>query len=143
MNVLDRFDSFYKELTASSTSKLSSIYSDDVVLQDPVGTHRGLSEVTAYFNHLLSSAQTCSFTIHRLESPSESQSEYIAYAVWTMELLLNERSSPLLLEGMSQLKVVNDRITYHRDYYDLGEMVYEHIPVLGWLIKKIKQRLQP
>ncbi len=29
----------------------------------------------------------------------------------------------------------------HKDYYDLGEMVYEHVPILGFIIRKIKGKL--
>ncbi|MBM3418431.1 MAG: transcriptional regulator [Bacteroidetes bacterium] len=30
---------------------------------------------------------------------------------------------------------------YHRDYFDLGEMVYEQIPVFGKIIKTMKSRM--
>ncbi len=42
---------------------------------------------------------------------------------------------------MAQLGVSDDSIIYHKDYYDLGEMVYEHVPILGFVIKKIKGKL--
>ncbi|HBN88343.1 MAG TPA: nuclear transport factor 2 family protein, partial [Rheinheimera sp.] len=35
----------------------------------------------------------------------------------------------------------NELITYHRDYYDLTEMVYQHLPIIGWLTAKVKQRM--
>ena len=31
---------------------------------------------------------------------------------------------------------------FHRDYFDLGEMVYERLPGVGWVIKKVKNRLK-
>ena len=34
-----------------------------------------------------------------------------------------------------------ERINYHRDYYDLGEMLYEHIPLYGWFTRQLKTRL--
>ena len=33
-----------------------------------------------------------------------------------------------------------ERIVYHRDYFDAGALVYEHIPLMGraiWLLKKV------
>jgi hypothetical protein len=33
------------------------------------------------------------------------------------------------------------KICYHRDYYDLGALLYERIPILGSLIRSIKARL--
>ena len=43
------------------------------------------------------------------------------------------------VEGASFLKVRNNRIYYHRDYFDLGAFVYENVPMLGSIIKRIKQ----
>ena len=52
---------------------------------------------------------------------------------------------PLLLiafivyEGVSKLEF-NEKIYKHQDFYDLGAMLYEHIPVLGSLVKIIKTK---
>jgi hypothetical protein len=35
----------------------------------------------------------------------------------------------------------NGRVFHHRDYFDLGAMVYEQIPLLGRAINSIKRRL--
>ena len=42
--------------------------------------------------------------------------------------------------GISHIRY-DDLIFYHRDYYDLGEMLYEHIPAYGWITRKLKARL--
>ena len=33
------------------------------------------------------------------------------------------------------------KLTYHEDIYDLGEMLYEHVPLMGTIIKWLKRRL--
>jgi len=38
---------------------------------------------------------------------------------------------------MSHLKFADGKVISHRDYFDLGEMLYEHIPLLGGVIKSI------
>ncbi|WHI49643.1 hypothetical protein P3339_14310 [Microbulbifer sp. MLAF003] len=35
----------------------------------------------------------------------------------------------------------SDKVFYHEDFYDMGAMVYEQVPLLGSLIRKIKSRL--
>jgi hypothetical protein len=32
-------------------------------------------------------------------------------------------------------------VYYHRDYYDAGSMLYEHIPLMGYAIRKIKKKV--
>jgi len=46
-----------------------------------------------------------------------------------------------IMSTIDALVSKDDIIVYHKDYYDLGEMVYEHIPLLGFFVKKIKKRL--
>jgi hypothetical protein len=58
-----------------------------------------------------------------------------------MTLTLKGSDKVITLDGTTQLGVKDDIIVYHKDYYDLGEMVYEHVPLLGFVIKKIKGRL--
>ena len=60
---------------------------------------------------------------------------------WTMNLKLKQSDKLITVDGNTQLTVKDDIIVYHKDYYDLGEMVYEHIPLLGFFVKKIKKRL--
>lgn len=36
---------------------------------------------------------------------------------------------------------IDSRITHHEDFYDMGAMIYQHVPVLGWAVKKINSRL--
>ena len=47
---------------------------------------------------------------------------------------------PIEVQGHSHLKMLDGQVVYHRDYLDIGSMLYEHIPVLGCAIKSIKKR---
>jgi len=62
---------------------------------------------------------------------------------WTMFLehpRLND-GEVIRVEGASYLKTRNGKIYYHRDYFDLGALIYEQIPFLGKFITRIKQRM--
>jgi hypothetical protein len=39
------------------------------------------------------------------------------------------------------LRTRNGKIYYHRDYFDMGAMLYEHLPLLGRIIQRLKHRL--
>ena len=45
------------------------------------------------------------------------------------------------VEGASYLRTHNGKIYYHRDYFDMGAMLYEHLPLLGRIVQRIKKRL--
>ncbi|XOV78532.1 MAG: nuclear transport factor 2 family protein [Aestuariibacter sp.] len=137
--VIDRFKELYTELTSDSVARLNEVYSDDIVLVDPVGRHSGLDSLRLYFDNLLSNNQQCQFKVHQ-----HIIADGCGTVTWTMHYqhpkLANGK--PLTLDGVSELHISADRITYQRDYYDMGEMIYEHLPVLGFVLRQIKNRMK-
>lgn len=145
MDVIERFCKIYTDICQISPTELESIYANDILFIDPITTHRGIDEVKDYFANLLTQAQSCQFDIANIftcsYNSSQSQSNVSHVVNWTMTLVLKNNAKVITLDGTTQLGVNNDRIIYHKDYYDLGEMVYEHVPILGFIIKKIKGKL--
>ncbi|WP_218313136.1 nuclear transport factor 2 family protein [Alteromonas antoniana] len=141
MPVIERFKSLYSDLTLITPADLEKVYSDDVFFVDPIDSHQGIEEVKTYFSKLTEEAESCRFDIDVI-AKCEKNEEGLHFLVnWTMHLVLRSSGKYIELPGTTQLKVHNDKICYHRDFYDLGTMVYEHIPVLGWIVKKIKAKL--
>jgi hypothetical protein len=60
-------------------------------------------------------------------------------------MLLNhsklDAGETIRVDGSSFLKTRHGKIYYHRDYFDLGAMVYENLPILGRIIRSIRLRL--
>ena len=140
MTVIDRFASFYQTLAFDDIAQLADIYADDITLIDPVGTHHGLSRLTAYFENLLVNAQSCEFAIHHIAA-HESQSFTVT---WTMSFTTPRLNGgeTIHVDGITLLKVRDDKIFFHQDYYDLGQMVYEQVPILKFIINKIKSGMR-
>lgn len=139
MDIIDKFSSFYTDLASMQVSELGTIYSVDVTFIDPIAEHKGIEAVQTYFSNLLHNAKHCTFTIHeKLETTAGN------FAVtWTMVYTSSRinKGKPISVDGITMLKLNNGEISFHRDYYDLGQMVYENVPVLGRIIKKIKRGL--
>lgn len=131
---------FYRSLKLEDVPNLGKIYHDDVVFTDPVHEVKGLVDLKHYFNAICLDDVEYGFDIaHVMVSSCQQQ----AFLQWDMHYrhpkLSNNRS--LQLSGSSFIRF-DERVTYQQDYYDLGAMIYEHIPIMGWLIKRIKQRLE-
>jgi limonene-1,2-epoxide hydrolase len=130
--------------------QLADIYSSDVIFIDPIAAHSGITSVKKYFTKLLKNAKHCTFTIHSIEKIEASESETpnerereAHLVTWKMIFTTSgiKKGRPIFVDGITQLKIQDDKIIFHRDYYDLGQMVYENIPLLGRIIKRIKRTL--
>ncbi|MDN5682044.1 MAG: nuclear transport factor 2 family protein [Ewingella sp.] len=129
----------YRQLDQSSLPQLAQIYHPQVVFIDPVGQHDGIAALEGYFRQLLKSVNDCRFDIQQtLVSGDE------ATLVWCMAYSHPslKKGGTLYLDGISHLKLAEDQVIYQRDYYDLGAMLYEHVPLLGRAVKVLKARLK-
>jgi len=118
---------------------LTSIYEKNVVFIDPINTHKGIDAVRNYFSQLLKNAENCKFVIHSIDEIMEKS----AVIKWTMTYSTKRLNGgkPVNVDGITWLEIADGKITLHRDYFDLGQMVYENVPVLGFFVKKVKGKL--
>ncbi|WP_395341034.1 nuclear transport factor 2 family protein [Ningiella sp. W23] len=139
MQLIDEFSRFYTDLQSMQVGHLQNIYAKDVEFIDPIASHNGLEAVKHYFSKLLNNAKFCEFEIHSKEATGPSG--YVV--VWTMRFTSQRinKGKPVAVDGLTVLRITDEKISYHRDYYDLGQMVYEHVPLLGRFIKAIKGKL--
>ncbi|KFA95994.1 MULTISPECIES: nuclear transport factor 2 family protein [Vibrio] len=128
----------YQKLNKNNLHLLEQIYHKDVVFEDSAHRLEGWDQLSAYFDSLYTNVIKCDFDIRHHQQVEDS-----GFLTWTMQLQhpkLNGGEA-VNVNGVSHIRFSGDRVIYHRDYFDLGEMLYENIPLLGFVIKNIKQRL--
>lgn len=128
----------YQSLASEEMADVESLYTEDVYFEDPSHAIQGKTELVSYFNKMFKNIQQCSFKFHSTITDGSN-----VCLTWTM--FLNHprlRGGDIVrVEGASYLKTRNGKIYYHRDYFDMGAMLYEHLPLLGRIIIKLKLRL--
>lgn len=135
--------SLYERFDPALISALDQIYDIDVVFEDPLHRVQGLIELRRYFSRLVRGLDECRFEFTDvIEQPGEDDGPDQAVLLWQMQYRHRKlrRGKPLTLAGSSHLKF-GERVLYHRDYFDVGAMLYEHLPVLGTVIHTLKRRL--
>jgi hypothetical protein len=50
------------------------------------------------------------------------------------------KGNPVAVEGISQLVIREGRVLSHRDYFDIGQLLYENLPLLGGVIRWIRNQ---
>jgi hypothetical protein len=136
---IQRFVDFYNQLSAANLDSLTEVYHPEVVFIDPVHKISGLPALHEYFSHAYARLQSCKFEV--INAAGQHQSGFVS---WTMTFSHQAIANGKLIqvEGCSALQFDADGlIVQHRDYYDLTDMVYQHVPVLNWLTALIKRKM--
>ncbi|PKE30450.1 nuclear transport factor 2 family protein [Rahnella sp. AA] len=138
-DALTRVCEFYSQLDMGRLTQLSRIYHPHVVFIDPVSHYDGVDALERYFEQLLRKVNYCRFEIQ----PPLAQGDE-ASLFWQMEFShpALKKGQAMFLSGASHLRLTENRIIYQRDYYDLGAMLYEHVPLLGGAVRAVKARLK-
>lgn len=139
MTSLETFLMVYRKLNAQNVHLLEQIYSADISFIDPAHKIEGLVALKRYFSELYQNVSSVSFSFTH-----HQQRENEAYIQWRMTLRHPRLNSnrEIIVPGASYLNFNEmDKVCYHRDYFDLGTMLYEQLPLLGRIIKRIKRSL--
>lgn len=133
---LDRFKALFNQMSANQLGALDAVYGTEVTFTDPFVTVSGLDALADYFGSAYANVIDCTFSF---ETAIESGDEVCL--PWTMTLHHRRirRGEAVIVDGISRLKIANDRIIYHRDYFDAGQLLYEHLPVLGSAVRWIRK----
>lgn len=135
---LERFIKVYSELGTRDFEVLNSIYHPDVEFKDPMHRITGADHLIDYFESIYTNVNSCQFDIHKV---IESEDEAALY--WNMSYQHKKLNGgkTIVVEGHSHLIAKDGLVIFHRDYLDAGAMVYEHVPLLGSVIRSIKNRM--
>lgn len=167
--VIMRFVQMYQHLDKDNLHLLPQVYSDDICFRDPLHQVNGITALTNYFADMYQNVQAISFNIHSIKlvdgnaaqasasSSTSTQPEAVPPATdsletntpmqeaclfWTMTYQHSKLNNgqPITVDGMSRLQF-QQKIHFHRDYFDAGQMLYQHVPLLGRVINWLKNRV--
>lgn len=111
---------------------LADLYAADVVFDDPLHHIEGRDELERYFQRLNAGLIEGRFRFgDGLVGPGT------AILPWTMHLRMRRLRRPIVVPGCSHLRF-GSLVTHQRDYFDAGALIYENIPLLGAIVRRIK-----
>ena len=133
---VNRFVEIYQQLNKSNLGLIEEIYADDVLFVDAMHRIEGLPTLRNYFESLYTNLEYCRFDIQGVQT-----AESTAWLNWQMCFVHPKLAGgkEITVDGATNLHF-EDKVTFHRDYMDAGQMLYEHIPLLGGAIRYIKNR---
>jgi len=136
----ERIEEIFNALNKDTMHLLDDFYHGEIVFEDPLGHIEGLEDLRAYYANLYEGAAEVSFAF-----TDEVVQDDTHIVMWIMRMKVKRlnKGEPIEVVGNSLIRFGDeDKVVYHRDYFDMGAMIYEHVPVVGWMVKKVKKRLQ-
>ena len=136
---VERVCAFYRELTAGTLAGIGDLYAEDALFVDPAGEVRGREKLRAHFAALMESVSRCAFDFDCALCREDE-----AALFWRMTLAAQKLNGGKVYEvpGASRLTFGGDgKIKLHRDYFDLGALLYERLPVVGAAARGLRRRL--
>jgi hypothetical protein len=132
-------EEFFNGLSKNTMPLVERFYAPNAHFLDPVVDLRGSAAVRKYYENLYQNVESIRFEFSGHVKQGDEQ-----VSMWTM--VLKAKS----LNGGKEVRVIGNshfrfdpttgQALYHRDYFDMGEFIYERIPVVGGLIRYIKGR---
>ncbi len=135
---LEAFCTFYNKLDKSSTKDLPEVYTADVRFSDPLHRIEGIDALIDYFDALYANVDSCHFDFAERQRCGDR-----AFVTWTLHLVHPKLAGgrKVQVPGCSRLHFRDNRVCDHRDYFDVGALLYEQVPILGSVIRRLKARL--
>jgi hypothetical protein len=134
--LLTRFKQFYRNIRQTPLDEILTIYADDVVFKDPIHKISGVAELSSYLERMNSNVIEGKF-----EYLDQLVGANSAYIKWDMSFRHPRLGNDMIwVRGMTHIQF-SSRIYFHEDSYDVGAMLYEHVPLIGTGARFLKHRL--
>ena len=135
----EKFQYIFEKLTKDTLPLIDEFYHPDVEFHDPVGTIKGSKKIKAYYENMYKNVKSIRFDFSEFIDNGDK-----IVGVWKMTLVTDKLNGgePIIVDGNSVIHFKDGKAVYHRDYFDMGVFVYENIPGLGFVVKKIKDRFK-
>lgn len=117
-----RFQRLFSRITPESDLNLEALYHDDVRFIDPFHQFSRRKDLQDYFDRLTRRLMWAEFDFEPAVVDAGA-----AALPWTMRFRGKRFPREMAVEGISHFRF-DDRITYHRDHFDVSAMMADAIP---------------
>lgn len=139
---IDEFAAFLSALgAADSAQRAEELYAPTLHFSDSLMHTRKRSDVVAHFQGLVN-AET-QVRVQMLQTLVTGQDVYL---VWSMQSQFTAIRKTVTSDsiGITHLRFNQQgQVILHQDFWDTGQGFYQHVPVLGHVIRSIKGRFAP
>ena len=127
----------FERLTEARLPGLADHLAPGVRFKDPFNDVSGVDAYLQIFRHMFAALVQPVFEVHH-----QALAGGTGYLYWTLTFRASAGAATRRIEGLSRVRFdAEGRITEHVDYWDPAEQLYADVPVLGWVLRRVRRRL--
>lgn len=129
---------YFETLTPQSVTSLKDFYSETARFKDPFNDVVGVPAIEKIFEHMFTSLDQPHFVITGQVVDGDQ-----AFLTWEFRFRFKrfDTQTHQVVLGTSHLVLdAQQRISLHRDYWDVAEELYEKLPWVGGLMRWLKKK---
>lgn len=143
MNPTERYINFFVSLTPQSLPQLDTVFTVDARFKDPFNDVCGHAAIKTVFEHMFAQVQQPRFQVINaaVVDKAEGSEQDIMLLEWRFTFSSSKGRAFSWL-GVSRV-CFNEagQATEHIDYWDPAENVYAHVPLIGRVLRFLRNRL--
>lgn len=129
------YAAFLEALTPDTLVDLKNHVTENVRFKDPFNDVRGADAMVRVFEHMFTNVSDIRFRVDDVMMQGD-----LCLMRWRFEGHLGRKA--WAFDGASAVRFAPDgRVSEHIDYWDAAEGFYERLPLIGWLLSRIRRRL--
>ena len=137
MGHVEHYLQTFTSLTPDGLERLAEIFAADARFKDPFNDVRGLAAITRIFEHMFATTRDSRFVISDHAVTGDTLFIRWDYHFQTL------KGEAWEIPGTSVVRFNAEGLALeHVDYWDPAEHVYSKLPVLGWLMRWLRGKLQ-
>lgn len=129
---------FFKTFNKDRMDLVEAFYDENAEFIDPLVHFTDRAQLKRYYERLYQNVESIKF-----EFSQEVVQGQDHMAAWKMTFVAPKFNGgkPVTADGVSHVRFggKEGKAIYHRDYFDMGEYVYERVPVLSSVIRLVKR----
>jgi steroid Delta-isomerase len=132
-----RVVAMFESLAPADLARLPEYYAADARFKDPFNEVQGVDAIRRIFEHMFTALDEPRFVVREIVADGDQ-----CFLTWDFLFRMKRFSrEPQVIRGGSHLRFdAAGLVVLHRDYWDAAEELYEKLPVVGGLMRWLKNR---
>jgi steroid Delta-isomerase len=143
---LPSITSWFESLTPQSLDTIGEVYAIDAHFKDPFNDVVGIDQIRAIYAHMFENLTNPRFeiaqVIEQAEHSQRASHRALLHAFVSWQFKFEWRGQSFDIPGGTRF-AINDQglVTDHVDYWDVAAGLYERLPLIGAVLKRLRKRM--